>query len=690
MALESTEIIADIWFNGKPYAVNESFAPRSLVNPFSAQIGSGGGAYSDFDQWAYFLQDNWQAGVGQKDPDSDGFRFSTLETRYSSEFMLPLRREKYQDKAGGDCCYFIEECGCTYMACGDTLSKWNEEICQFETVAVYADLVATGIALFDGYIFIGNGLDAAPVWFDTESGAAGDVLPQYPGSTGQLCGDHFEVSGGFLFAVCCDRIYYTSGARLSCDDPNVPPTGGQVVDLSDDDPPQELEGDWNWYCLKIGPCNTCDCITGIANIVGSSLGDQRLYIATAGGLWQVLPGDVPLYVRDWPIADPKNGQGMTEHFGQVYAPVGEGLYRITDEGIFTQIGINENEPLPCHKRGCHVAIEGIGTQIYSMIQPADPSGSASVWVFSNGGWHFVACLPAGEAACGLHYSSTSKRLFMCTSEGVYGVRIPAGGNNPLSLSEARYADSGYIDTGAFTGELYEIDKYLHSVFVAGRCISDGQRVRIYWRDDEPYAPCDGCTDTDTLEGWQLLGVITQDDQELFWPCPDGPVTKRIYFRIELVTDDPSRTPVVDAFRIKYLPNVRDRFSMSYSIPVPRCDLRDGCDNLIPDYEQDDWRCCIEEAVRSSRPVELIDIDERVYSVWVTNATEARAAYRYNRSTGSREVDYTWSITVMEVCPDPPERCSVDGQESTQSISHAKAAVDSIRANSAGAADAGYN
>lgn len=677
MAEEKTaDIVADIWFNGKPFAVNESFAPRSLVNPFSAQIGSGGGTYTDFDQWAYFVQDNWQVGVGQSQPDSDGFRYSTLETRFRSEFMLPLRLEQYGPVKDGDCCYFVEECGCTYMACGDELAKWDEDTCTFEVVAVYDNLLATGAALFDGFIFIGNGVDDDAVWYDTETGASGEVLPG-------LCADNFEVSGGFLFAVCCDRIYYTAGARRTCDDLNAMPIGGQIIDILDDDPPQEIEGDWNWYCLKIGPCNTCDCITGVANIIGDSLGDQRLYIATAGGLYQLLPGDVPIYIRDWPVADPKNGQGMIEHFGQVYAPVGDGMYRITDEGIFTQIGINENEPLPCHKRGCHVAVQGIGTQIYTMIQPADPDGAASVWVFSNGGWHFVACLPSGESACSLHYSSTSKRLYICTTEGVYGIRIPSAGNNPLGLSEARYADSGYIDTGTFTGELYEVDKYFHSVFIAGRCMSEGQTVRIYWREDEPYSPCAGCTDTDSLDGWNLLGEATEDDQEIFWPCPDGPASKRMYLRFELTTDDPTKTPVVDAFRIKYLPNVRDRFSMSYSIPVPRCDLKDRCDKKIPDYDQELWRCCIEDAVRSARPVELIDIDERVYNVWVTNATEARAGYRYNKNTQEREVDYTWSITVLEICPDPPEGCRIDGEEDEESISHAKAIINSLRADAAG-------
>jgi len=671
--VDDQNIVADIWLNGKPFAVDESFAPRSLVNPFSAQIGSGGGEYTDFDQWAYFVQDNWQAGVGQLDPDSDGFRYSTVETRFSSEFMLPLRQDKVGEGKDGDCCHFLEECGCTYMACGNTLSKWDEDSCTFEVVATYGEgVTATGIALFDGYIFIGNGVEDPAVWFDTDADTYGET------GISLTCAEGFDVSGGFLIGYCCDRVYYTNGGRISCDDPNVTPDNGQVIDILDDDPPQELEGQWNWYCVRIGPCNTCDCITGVANIIGQQLGDQRLYIATAGGLYQLLPGDLPLYIRDWPIADELNGQGMIEHFGQVYAPVGDGLYRITDQGIFTQIGINQGEPLPCHKRGRHHATLGIGTQIYSLLQPADPDGSASVWAFSNGGWHFVACLPAGEAACGLHYSSTTKRLFVCTDEGVYSLTIPAAGDNPLGLSQARYADSGYLDTGRFTGQLYEVDKYFHSVFIAGRCISDGQRVRVYWRTDEPYAPCDGCADTDTLDGWELLGEATENDQELFWPCRDGPASKRIYFRIELTTDDPTKTPVVDAFRIKYLPNVRDRFSMSFQIPVPRCDLRDRCDNLIPDYDQHVWRCCIEDAARSKRPVQLIDIDEREYSVWVTNASEGRAGYRYNQSTKEREVDYTWSITVLEICPDPPVGCS-DGQEETkESIRHAQQLVDQLQ------------
>ena len=62
---------------------------KSLANPFAAKLGSGAGDYADLTDWAAWLMDDWQVGVGQKDPTAGGFLYAEADTRFANRLLLP-------------------------------------------------------------------------------------------------------------------------------------------------------------------------------------------------------------------------------------------------------------------------------------------------------------------------------------------------------------------------------------------------------------------------------------------------------------------------------------------------------------------------------------------------------------------------------------------------------------------------
>ena len=62
---------------------------RSNANQLAAKLGTGAGEYSDLESWTAFSMDDWQAGVGKKDPTAGGFLYGESETRWPNRLQLP-------------------------------------------------------------------------------------------------------------------------------------------------------------------------------------------------------------------------------------------------------------------------------------------------------------------------------------------------------------------------------------------------------------------------------------------------------------------------------------------------------------------------------------------------------------------------------------------------------------------------
>jgi hypothetical protein len=57
----------------------------------AAKLGSGAGEYEDLANWSAWVMSDWRAGVGKKDPQAGGFLFSTAETRFEGQVIMPSR-----------------------------------------------------------------------------------------------------------------------------------------------------------------------------------------------------------------------------------------------------------------------------------------------------------------------------------------------------------------------------------------------------------------------------------------------------------------------------------------------------------------------------------------------------------------------------------------------------------------------
>lgn len=61
---------------------------RQLANPLAAKLGSGAGKYDDLTNWAAWVQDDWQAGVGRR-AEQGGFLFGDADSRVPGQLILP-------------------------------------------------------------------------------------------------------------------------------------------------------------------------------------------------------------------------------------------------------------------------------------------------------------------------------------------------------------------------------------------------------------------------------------------------------------------------------------------------------------------------------------------------------------------------------------------------------------------------
>ena len=74
---------------------------KAPANQFAAKLATGAGDYDDLQNWSYFVMDNWQTGVGQKDAEAGGFLYAECDTRYPNQLFLSRHLHlEMQDSAG--------------------------------------------------------------------------------------------------------------------------------------------------------------------------------------------------------------------------------------------------------------------------------------------------------------------------------------------------------------------------------------------------------------------------------------------------------------------------------------------------------------------------------------------------------------------------------------------------------------
>lgn len=610
---------------------------RQLVNQMAAKLG-GGGEYADLTDWSQWLMDDWRIGVNHKNPQDGGFLYAELETRVPSKLMLPAEIRYVETgcdacevEISGACvgetvaaCVHFVEYGCeTYMACGKGLYRWNESSLSFTQIATLP-CCATDLLAFDDHLHIGGG-DHCYMWYEVASGTVGSG--PITGTNGvppvTSTADGFRLFyryNGFLYAARGNEIWYTAGSGAGI---------GTAAGAPDT---------WQWTGpIKVGPHDIP--ITGLAAMPQSTLSQTQLYVSTVTDLYDLLPGDVITHVSPWPAPSLNNGANMITHYGSIYAPVLHGMARITASGQFLGMGLDMGEGLPAELAGTHQDVISTTNWLLTYISPESSYGSPSAWAWSGEGWHYVAKLKAGSKACNGHYSRVYQRLWLALDSGEVATLVMPDRNDNFDKSpNMRFEECGILETGFFHGGLRKIEKDFHSVYVHGVNLSADRTVNVWWR-------------TSAAEAWALLGTVTQDEQELYWPCAGASRARgrNIELRIELCTNDATKTPVVDAVDVRYMAHVRDRWGWQYQVSLPADCLQDACAQDVEEYDQATWDACICAAAASVEPVPFTDLDGSEYFVKVINAAQSFSNLSFE--DGERKYDIGWSFGLLQVCPE---------------------------------------
>lgn len=108
---------------------NTDLYSKAPANQFAAKLATGAGDYDDLQNWSYWVTDNWQTGVGQKDPEASGFLYGECETRYPEQVLLSRHLNFEMTDAG-----FVSDCDASIVSgertigTAETFQKWAMQI----------------------------------------------------------------------------------------------------------------------------------------------------------------------------------------------------------------------------------------------------------------------------------------------------------------------------------------------------------------------------------------------------------------------------------------------------------------------------------------------------------------------------------------------------------------------------------
>lgn len=63
---------------------------KTLSNPFAAKLATGAGKYDDLENWAAWLMEDWQGGIGRIDAADGGMLYADVDSRIPKQLTLPL------------------------------------------------------------------------------------------------------------------------------------------------------------------------------------------------------------------------------------------------------------------------------------------------------------------------------------------------------------------------------------------------------------------------------------------------------------------------------------------------------------------------------------------------------------------------------------------------------------------------
>jgi hypothetical protein len=367
--------------------------------------------------------------------------------------------------------------------------------------------------------------------------------------------------------------------------------------------------------------------------------------------------------------------------GMLHVPVRNGL-NAYDGVKMSAVGPDQNEGLPAGEQGRISAMCGSKTWLFAAVD-AGPGGISGVYAYNGSGWH---CIAKGSAAgrriraVGIETVTSPRgftRLWWFEDATPYYVEFPNVTDNPYQFAGVKFANSGFVTSSWFGGELALIQKDFNAIAIWSAGCSSGQSVQVYYEVDQsgiwnlagtvtisPYqeftlgAPTmaskvvgagstvttinlqSGLT-TDMVAGQflrvghdvaQVASVVSATQFTIALPLEaapaagtniktSGPAGRQIRYKLVLATTDETKTPKINRVSIRTMGVVLAKARITLA---PRIEdgmrLRTGAEQYP--YTAAQLRTKLYEWVRRIKPFIMVDMFGQNWPVKITGQSES--------------------------------------------------------------------
>lgn len=474
-----------------------------------------------------------------------------------------------------------------YAGMGAHLVKWNSSTGVWQKVGTVRPQTIRSLVVFNNILFIGQASGVYQTCSTADSYTAG--------ADG---GIQFEKWNGYVYKATTTDIFYSA--------------------------------DGSSWSSAIPVCKAPEQITGIVGAV------DTLWITTTDAIYYLAPGNIIRGVTRWGSSRSENGKSPVNFQGNIYCIADGGIVQInasSGSATVLPIWISRDDDLVASFLDRPIALASLNNWLAVLVQQATATGKTSVWIYNGQGWHFLADVPLYIADT-LYYDFGSSALWTGSRSGVFfRIRAPDYTLNPLNDTASRYAPSGWLETPWLSGGLVDTVKDFESVYIKGSELSSsgGQSLTIFWQ----------------VRGgsWQELGAVTADGQELRWSnSATRPAAKEIKLGFRLFTTNMTRTPNIEAIRLKFRHNVEDRWAWTLIMPIHnRQEMVDGDINT---YTRDQVKAHLESLVKSTPPFTFEDVDGTQYTVISAGYELNLAEYEYYN--GAHQAKYVAAVSLEQV------------------------------------------
>lgn len=377
-------------------------------------------------------------------------------------------------------------------------------------------------------------------------------------------------------------------------------------------------------------------ITGFAG-----LNDTDVLVATNEALYIVTAGDTVVGVRRWSSSKDTFGRNMINHQGEIFIPAGQSILQTDDTLSILPTGPDRDEGLPMHRAGDVTNLYSTNNWLYCIVSPSSstPDAGDSLYAYNDQGWHHVATMPKWTRLRAIAYNAEDKYLYGTDGRRVMRWYLPDEAVTPPRTEGAKFSPYSYIDSVPLFGSMRKFDKDYNSIYVEGDNLDDDSYIVLKWRTDEDAA-------------WSTLGTVTTDQTVLYWSdMATRPLSKKLYLRAELYTNDISTTPVLRALALEYQQMVRDRWQWNIPLVISgdKWDLQVMTDGSRNPYDTNTMIAHLVALRDSKQPFRFVDIDDQVYYAKVLSVSFAPyTPSEYSEADGERRTEWAVSLVLDQV------------------------------------------